>query len=71
MERHSKPFQASQMAEHLVRRFGTWGEDIRISMRDCDDVPRFIQKLEQAHQETAKSTLHFGPRPSQPPKDAR
>jgi len=72
MERDPKPFQASRMAQDLVRRFGTSGEEIRVPMRPCDDVPRFVRRIEQAHLETAKSSLRFGPPPSQlPPKGAK
>lgn len=61
MERPSGPFQASQMAQQVVRQFGASGQDIRVPMRQCDDVPRYIQRLERAHQQTANSTLRFGP----------
>jgi len=66
--RSSKP---SQMAEEVVRRFGTAQQrDIRVKMRACDDVPRVIRKVEKAHRQTASSTLRFGPGLSQSPRGA-
>ena len=50
--------QASPVAQQIIRRFG---QEVRIPMRQCDDVPRYVQKIEDAHQQTAHSTLHFGP----------
>ena len=49
------------MAQQVVRQFGAAGQEIRIPMRQCDDVPRYIQRLEKAHEQTANSTLRFGP----------
>lgn len=35
------------------------GNILRSPMRDCDDVPKYLKRMEKAHQQTAKSTLHF------------
>jgi len=35
------------------------GEPIRIPMRDCDDVPKHIERMQKAHEETANSRLRF------------
>ena len=64
MERPVKPFRASLKVKEIAQRFGAGEQDLRVRMRDCDDVPRFIQKVERAHQQTAKSKLRFGPAPS-------
>ena len=65
MERPLEPSRASQMAQRVVRRFGAAGAGIRVHMRDCDDVRRYIQNMESAHRQTAQSTLRFGPPASQ------
>ncbi len=70
MEPASRAPKPSEMAEEVVRRFGTAQRDIRAKMRACDDVPRFIRNVENAHRQTARSTLRFGPGPSQPPGEA-
>ena len=61
MEQPSGRFQASRGAEQVVRRFGAAGPGIRVQMRDCDDVQRYIRKMTDAHNQTAGSTLRFGP----------
>jgi len=70
MERPSGPFQASLVAQQVVQRFGASGKEIRVQMRDCDDVPRYIEKMERAHQQTANSTLRFGPAAPQSRQEA-
>ena len=35
------------------------GKPISIRMRDCNDVPEFIKRVEEAHEETGNSTLRF------------
>ncbi len=61
MEGSRKPFQASKLAEQMIRQFGAERKSIKIPMRKCEDVPRFIEKMEEAHRKTAGSKLRFGP----------
>lgn len=35
------------------------GEPIPIKMRDCEDVSKFIDKVQKAHEETGNSELRF------------
>jgi len=62
----SRSFQAKLAAQEIVQRFGAGGKAIRVSMRDCDDVPQYIEKVARAHQRTASSTLRFGPPAPEP-----
>ncbi len=59
----------TKLVKGLVERFGHEQKYIRAKMGDCDDVPRFLANLEKAHQQTAKSTLRFGPESSKLSKD--
>ena len=61
MARPCRPFRACELAQEIIRQFGTAGPEVRAPMRDCDDVPRFIKRLQEAHRRTANSTLRFGP----------
>ena len=70
MDRPSGAFQASKIVQQVVKRFGAAGKEISVPMRDCDDVSRYIQRMENAHQQTANSTLHFGPPAQQSRNDA-
>jgi len=70
MGRPSKSFKSCQLAQTIVGKFGSDEQGIRVRMRASDDVPRFIKKMKDAHQQTAKSTLRFGPATQQPGKDA-
>ncbi len=53
--------ERSAFVEGLVARFGHEQQYIRAKMRDCNDVPRFLANLENAHKQTSKSKLNFGP----------
>ena len=68
MEHPRKPFQSPQEIERLGQQFGSPG-DIQARMRPCDDVPRFIRKIENAHQQTTHSKLRFGPGSSDATRD--
>jgi hypothetical protein len=57
------------MAQKVVQQFGASAKEIRVPMRTCDDVPRFIEKMDNAHRQTAHSTLRFGPPSTQPRED--
>ena len=61
MGRPRTRFQASPKTQQVVRDFGAVGVEIRVPMRRCDDVPRYIRKIQRACRETADSTLRFGP----------
>jgi hypothetical protein len=65
MKPASRLFQAAEIMQRVVSEFGAAKTDIQVEMRQIDDVPRFIKKMEKAHKETAQSTLHFGPSGSQ------
>lgn len=54
--------------QEFIDRFGD-GTRFRVQMRECDDVPRFIERLDRAHERTAHSTLRFGPQPFRNPKE--
>ena len=35
------------------------GNLIEIRMRDCEDVPKYLERMYKAHEETKNSTLRF------------
>jgi hypothetical protein len=49
----------SQITEALDKA-GLKGEPVTFKWRDCDDVPRFLRKLERAQELTRKSKLQIG-----------
>ena len=61
MKNSSGRFKVNKMVQKVVRQFGAAGTEIRIPMRQCNDVPIFIENMEKAHKQTANSTLRFGP----------
>lgn len=52
--------QRKKLLKKIIDEFGA-GEEISIPMREYDDVPNFIRKMDRAHRLAAKSTLRFGP----------
>lgn len=66
MEGSSGSFKARKIVQEVVQRFGATGQKIDVTMRQCEDVPRYIEKVKHAHEQTAVSTLRFGPAATQP-----
>jgi hypothetical protein len=54
-------FASPQMTQALLKKFGGAVQTVSVTMRRCDDVPNFIRRVEQAHQQAAASALRFGP----------
>jgi hypothetical protein len=52
-------FASPKIAREMTKLLGDRVETMTISMRPCKDVPRFIQKVKNAHKGTAKSKLVF------------
>ena len=61
MENRTVRFSSSELARQVTKKYGAAGRSITVAMRRCKDVPRFIQKMDEAHRQTASSMLHFGP----------
>lgn len=57
-------FACPQLTKALLKEYGSAAKTITVAMRACDDVPNFIRKVENAHRQTAQSTLRFGPTPT-------
>ncbi|MBN1759791.1 MAG: hypothetical protein JW863_15800 [Chitinispirillaceae bacterium] len=55
----TKRFGNPQKAEKLVARFGTSDEPITVEMKYSQQVTDFLDKIEKAHSDAAKSTLVF------------
>jgi len=49
-----------RLARLLRRTFGSEVREVTVKMRDCQDVPKFLKKLDVIQKRTAKSKLHFG-----------
>jgi len=52
-------FATTKVTSTMQRLFGNRVETVTIPMRPCRDVPRFIQKVEDAHRKATKSHLVF------------
>lgn len=53
-------FASPTIIKEMTKLFGDRNvETVTIPMRSCKDVPRFIQKVEDAHKKAAKSHLIF------------
>ena len=52
-------FASPGVVKKLTKLFGSRAKKMTIEMRPCKDVPRFIQKVEDAHKKAAKSRLVF------------
>jgi hypothetical protein len=52
-------FASPKITKEMQRLFGDRVETVTIPMRSCRDVPRFIQKVEEAHKKASKSRLVF------------
>jgi hypothetical protein len=52
-------FASPKIAREMLRLFGDRVETGTIPMRTCRDVPRFIQRVTDAHKKAAKSRLVF------------
>ena len=46
--------------KRLVARFGASGKPFKVKMRYTKEVLAFLRKIEEAHQQAAKSKLVFG-----------
>ena len=51
-------FGNPQIADTMAEKFGE-GQELKVEMRYMPQVLEFIQKIETAHQEAAKSKLVF------------
>lgn len=61
MKDESEKFACPQMAKAVLKEFGRSAKTVTVEMRACDDVPKFVEMLQNAHRRTAESTLRFGP----------
>ena len=59
-----------RMVSLLMKAFGSEVREVTVKMRDCQDVPNFLKKLDAIQKRTAKSKLHFGTR-KQKTKDSK
>lgn len=55
-----KTFGNVELAKKMLERFGDGSPPIKVELLYTKEVTAFIQKVEQAHQNAANSTLHFG-----------
>ena len=60
MDTSSVIFASPKIAKDVVKVFGNDTRTVEVRMRSNKDVPRFIQKVENAFKKTAKSRLVFG-----------
>ena len=59
MEKHAT-FGNADLARKMASQFGTSPQSVQVDMRYAKEVQNFIRKVEEAHQNAAKSTLVFG-----------
>jgi hypothetical protein len=52
--------RSSELVSLLRGAFGSEVREVTVKMRDCQDVPNFLKKLDAIQKRTAKSKLHFG-----------
>jgi hypothetical protein len=52
-------FGNPEIAEKLAAQFGAPTETITVDMKFADQITRFLEKIEKAHEDAATSTLVF------------
>lgn len=54
-------YASPKIVQKLTKIFGSEMTTVKVTMRNCKDVPRFIKRVEAAHRKTAtaKSRLRF------------
>ncbi len=48
--------EKTKLVEELIKEFGEDIESIHIKMKDCQDINKFIDKIELVHKKADKST---------------
>ena len=51
---------SASIAQELAKATGEELKTIVIRMRDCDDVPKFLRKLEEAQKHTREHAIQIG-----------
>jgi hypothetical protein len=60
MNPSSALYASPKIARELTKVFGKEVSDVKVTMRESKDVPRFVRKISDAHKKTARSRLKFG-----------